>query len=318
MPANILISSVGAKVPLIEAVRGDMRSTGQDGLLIGGDSSANALGQHFCDRFLQLPSTNVGGDIRVLLQQLENAGVTIVFPTRDGELPFYAYHREAFAAHDIQVMVSAPETIAVLQDKLKFAHALVERGFPATPTALTVESLAGGFDRFVAKPRHGAGSRDVQLDLTFPEVRQLEQENCGLVFQPFIRGREYSVDLYITQNGEPVGAVCRERVMVQNGESQVTVSSAMPEVEKLCLSAAQELGIRGHAIFQLIIDARGQIHIIECNGRFGGASSLSHAMGLNSFAWFIDEVLGLGRPEFVRSRREKKLVRYKKDLITDL
>jgi len=318
MPVNILISSVGAKVPLIETVRGDMRSAGQEGILIGGDSNPAALGQYFCDRFLQLPPTNADGDFHLLLKLMKDAGVAIVFPTRDGELPFYARHREAFAAQDIHVMVAAPETIAHLQDKLEFARTLEGFGFPAIPTALSVDLLSGHTDRFVAKPRTGAGMKNVYVDLNRDELDRLVLDDKNFVYQPYIRGREYSVDLYITGKGEPVGAICRERVLVQNGESQVTVSSPMPEVENLCLSAAQKLEIRGHAIFQLIIDATGNIHFIECNARFGGASTLSHAMGLKSFAWFIAESLNRGMPTFTRSPREKRLIRYKQDLVNDL
>ena len=48
----------------------------------------------------------------------------------------------------------------------------------------------------------------------------------------------------------------------------------------------------GHVILQAIIDEHDMIHIIECNCRFGGASTLSVKAGLDSFYWFFLEVLG--------------------------
>ena len=318
MPVNVLVGSVGAKVPLIETLRETLAAPKIGGLLIGGDSNPEALGKYFCDSFIEMPPVGQDGAFQLILSLFKDAGIDIVFPTRDGELPFYARNRHEFAEHGIHVMVSPPETIAILQDKLKFAQVLSAWGFPATPTAILAETLSNSADRFVAKPRTGAGAKDVLLDLSRDDLLCLAPNCQDFIFQPFIRGKEFSVDLYLSRQGTPVGAVCRERVMVRDGESQITQSVRKPEVEDLCLAVAQKLGIRGHAIMQLIIDEDDRPHLIECNGRFGGASTLSVAMGLKSFMWFIAEVSGQETPEFVRSGREKKQVRYKKDLVFDL
>ncbi len=318
MPANLLISSVGAKVPLIETVREAMRSARWGEALIGADSNPDVLGRHFCDRFLQLPAIGPEGDFATLLELFKAAGVAIVFPTRDGELPFYARYRDAFAAAGIQVMVSGPESIVLLQDKLRFSQALQRWGFPGIPTATSAAELPEGADRFVAKPRSGAGAQNVSLRLSRAELAERLQTDPQLVGQPFVSGREYSVDLYLSTKGAPVGAICRERLLVVDGESQLTQSVARPELEALCLALAQKLEIRGHAIVQLILDESDQPHIIECNGRFGGASPLATAMGLTSFAWFIGEVARQEPPRFVRSAREKRLIRHKQDLVVDL
>lgn len=73
----------------------------------------------------------------------------------------------------------------------------------------------------------------------------------------------------------------------------------------------------GHVMFQFIKDYSGDIHIIECNARFGGASTLSLAMGLDSFYWFIQESRGIPSEQlsFDRSQTEKRLIRHAEDLI---
>ena len=53
------------------------------------------------------------------------------------------------------------------------------------------------------------------------------------------------------------------------------------------------------------------------DARFGGASTLSLAMGLDSFYWFIQESRGVPSEQlpFHRSENEKMLIRHAEDLI---
>jgi carbamoyl-phosphate synthase large subunit len=79
------------------------------------------------------------------------------------------------------------------------------------------------------------------------------------------------------------------------------------------------LGIYGHAVFQLIQSSTGGLHVIECNARFGGASTLSIAAGLDSFYWFLLEACGdsLSQYPFARCRRELRQIRFARDLVID-
>ena len=68
---------------------------------------------------------------------------------------------------------------------------------------------------------------------------------------------------------------------------------------------------------QVIVDSSKNIHVVECNNRFGGASSLSLEVGLDTFYWFLRESLGetLESYTFNRSIQEKKQIRFPTDLI---
>jgi carbamoyl-phosphate synthase large subunit len=137
------------------------------------------------------------------------------------------------------------------------------------------------------------------------------------IFQPFIDSSEVSVDLYIGKDGICKGVVARTRQLVVNGESQITRTIRNEKLEIMCVKIAEQLGIYGHAVFQVLIDDQDNYYIIECNTRFGGASSLSLAAGLDSFYWFLLESNGytVGPELFVRSPEEKTQVRYAEDLI---
>jgi carbamoyl-phosphate synthase large subunit len=77
------------------------------------------------------------------------------------------------------------------------------------------------------------------------------------------------------------------------------------------------MNLRGHAVIQVIKDNFNNYHIIECNARFGGASTLAIASGLDSFYWFILESMGenIDKYPFLRVENEIRQIRYKKDMI---
>ena len=85
-----------------------------------------------------------------------------------------------------------------------------------------------------------------------------------------------------------MGLVIRKREIVIDGESKVTTTLSM---EKLCIGRLlrlNELKIQYHFVLQFILSKKGEIFILECNARYGGASSVSLKSGLKSFEWLLN------------------------------
>ena len=68
---------------------------------------------------------------------------------------------------------------------------------------------------------------------------------------------------------------------------------------------------------QIILDANNKIHIIECNSRFGGASTLSIEAGLDSFYWFLHEAnsINIDNMPFQLKKQKIRQIRFPQDLI---
>jgi carbamoyl-phosphate synthase large subunit len=172
----------------------------------------------------------------------------------------------------------------------------------------------------VVKDRYGSGSNRVVADVTADEAQRASIEFEGPIFQPFIEGTEYSIDVYVDQYGTPKGCIVRTRDIVRHGESQVTTATARKDIADGCLTVARVLGITGHMVFQAIEDSSKNVHLMECNSRFGGASTLSVAAGLDSFYWFFRECIGddLHDVAFVDSPNGLRQVRYASDKIVSM
>jgi len=311
---NILVTSISRKVSLIKSLRKASLKLGNGGRIIGADSDDKCIARCFVDEFWHMPLFK-DLNINNLIEFCRKNSVSCIVPTRDGELAFFAQHKKQLMQNGIYTMISNQEAVDVCIDKLKFYKKLKSLGFPVIETSTDIGEI--NYESYVVKERMGAGSKTILLNCSKEEAFEHASKLKDPIFQPYIKGKEFSVDLYIAKNEKTKGAVVRSRELVINGESQITVTLRNEILEKLFSELAEQLELYGHIILQVLIDEAENFHIIECNSRFGGASSLSLEVGLDSFYWFLLEAQGQDLKEypFLRSKKEKKQIRYSEDLI---
>lgn len=286
---NVLVTSIGKKTPLLKAVRQALDKLGRSSMLHGGDHDRQCLGQFFVDCFWAMKSD---GELteQDIVDYCRHHQIKAIIPTRDAELPFFARIAPLLGQYGIKVMTSSEQAVMACIDKIVFSGIAAElRDIKVVQTDTDINQLQA--DRLVVKERYGAGSKNIGLNLTREEALLHATTLSNPVFQPFIPGIEYSIDLYMDMQGLCRGVVARTRDMVVNGESQVSTTVHHQHLEEQCTILAQHLGLRGHLVFQAIEDLQGEAHFIECNCRFGGASTLAIAVGLDSFYWFLLECI---------------------------
>jgi carbamoyl-phosphate synthase large subunit len=296
-------------------VRKALKKIAVDGRIFGADSNPACMGRYFVDDFWQMPSTD-RLDPDDVVRYCRAHKIRSIIPTRDGELLFFASNRERLMEKGIAVLIASPKAVTICLDKKKFFDVLnMTNELNPIPTLELPDSDLT--ERWVVKERCGAGSKNMRINVSVEAARSLVNQLANPICQPYIEGQEYSVDLYISQNGYPKGGVVRKRDVVIDGESQVTTTMDRPDIVHVCLKAADTIGLTGHVLFQLIEDESGSLNLIECNCRFGGASTLSVAAGLDSFHWFFRECLGddLSDIAFVGSRHGLRQVRYADDKV---
>ncbi|MEX2230702.1 MAG: NAD-dependent epimerase/dehydratase family protein [Cyclobacteriaceae bacterium] len=290
LPAfNVLVTSASKKVPMLKALKKACLKLGGNIKLFAADIHPDALAKYFSDCFWNMPKT-IGSNRPSILSFLLENKIKVIIPTRDGELTFWSDWKSVLLDHGIYVMVSSTHAVEICLDKLKFYEKLSEHSLPVIPTYLEIEKLKDNH-AFVVKERFGAGSQSLGLNLNKEQALNQASKLENPIFQPFIPGIELSIDVFVGQNKKLKGVIIRSRDFVVNGESQITTVIADPNLEKLIEQAAKIIDLEGHAIFQVIKNEKGY-HIIECNSRFGGASTLSIAAGLDTFYWVLLESTG--------------------------
>ena len=310
---NVLISSASKKIPLVRAMQNAAHKIHTAARVVAGDLSPDALAAYVADEFWVMPITK-DENVDEIIAGCRARNIRAVLPTRDGELKFWSCHAKEFRAAGIAVIVSPEAAIDICIDKLAFSDFGKSLELPFIPSAQSPELLDSV--RFVVKERFGAGSREIGLNLGLDDAIAHARELKNPIFQPYIAGTEISVDAWLDKKHVVKGLVLRRRDAVMSGESQVTTTFTNCAIEaqvKLILAALQ---LSGPVVLQAMIGADGSLHVIECNARFGGASTASIAVGLDSFYWSLLDAFGLDTIyiPFMRTPGELRQVRTAYDL----
>ena len=102
------------------------------------------------------------------------------------------------------------------------------------------------------------------------------------IVQPFVSGKEYTIDIFCDWDGNPISIVPRERIQVRAGEvlkTRIEMDPVMIEESKTLCKAFKPCG---PMTVQLIRDDVGNDWFIEINPRFGGGAPLSMKAGARS------------------------------------
>jgi len=306
---NVLILSSAAKVSLIEAVRSGTSKISKEIKIIGGDLSSNVVSAYFVDEFWEMPRLDEI-DLDEFVNECIHRKITVIIPSRDGELEFFSKNKDFLLSKGIYVMVSSKDVINKCIDKLEFSK---QENLSIIPSSKTIKEIKS--EKFVVKERFGAGSHSIGINLSCEEAITHSKNLTDPIYQPFISGKELSVDAYIDNKKNIKGIVMRERVLVVNGESQITKTIIDQPLENSFFKIINSMNLYGHIILQAIVDEESNIHVIECNPRFGGASAISIKSGLDSFYWLYLESRGedIQRHKFMKINREIKQVRSHRD-----
>ncbi|MDO6568445.1 ATP-grasp domain-containing protein [Alteromonas sp. 1_MG-2023] len=283
---NVLISSANNKVPLLKALQDAVKRISPDGKVTAGDSNAKVLTRYFSDAFWHMPNTTDSNE-SLIISELIRLNITHVLPTRDGELLFWAKLKPALRTLNILVLVSDPSVVEICLDKLAFGQ------LPISSVIPTYDKLPKGNDsQWVVKERYGAGSQSLGIRLSSDNALAHANELNNPVFQPYCEGQEISVDGWLTQDSKVKALVCRVRDVVINGESQVTYTLPDCPFQELFTEILEALKLSGPVVLQAII-SENTAWIIECNSRFGGASTLGIQAGVDSLYWSLCESSGI-------------------------
>lgn len=286
---NILVTSSSKKVPFVNAVKQAAQKINPDIKVICGDIDHNVLTKYIADDFWIMPRIS-DNEVEGILNECIKRDIRVIIPTRDGELLFWAKNAEIFEQSGIKVIISPQPSIELCLDKYAFSQFGISHGFPFIPSEKNPDILHS--DRYVVKERFGAGSKNMGLKVKLDDALKIAQKLENPIFQPFIGGMEISIDAWLDAKYCVKGLVLRTRDQVVGGESQITTTFHDSSIEALAVRILESLQLRGPVVMQAIIDGDGRPHIIECNSRFGGASTISIAAGLDSWYWSLLEVMG--------------------------
>jgi len=294
---NILFTSAGRRVGLMELFRAALRSVGVSGRIFAGDADSTAPTLHRADQMVVLPPVASTEYVDVLRTYCMENDIGLVVPLIDPELDVLANVRESLLRDGIMVMVSAKSAIEMVQDKLQTAQLFAAVGLPGPKTvAVTSRQAEPLLDQIglplVLKPRFGSSGKGIFVCSTPSAVERALREIEGMyIAQQFVDGNEVTTDVFGDGTGDVLSLVPRKRLKVRGGEVErgITVSDSLFREHMLRL--ARTLKPFGAINVQCFVSTEGPMYT-EINGRFGGGYPLAHAAGARFPELIIQMALG--------------------------
>ncbi len=236
--------------------------------------------------------------------------IDVLISTVDAELAPLAEAANQFADIGTRVPLSPAQVLRRCRDKWALLSHL--SGDPAVPNcvALTADTLPTitQFPCF-AKPRAGSGSRGIAMIRSSEDLAALPQDGSYLV-QELLPGPEFSVDVYVSQQGELVAAVPRERIRTDSGIAITARTVHMPELMESAAAIALAVGVRYVANVQFKQASDGRYKLLEINPRFPGSLPLTVAAGVDMPRLLMDDLQGKPLPPGPMPFKEILMVRY--------
>ena len=278
---RILFTGAGRRIELIQAFRNAALFLDKELKIYGADMSGTAPALAFCDFTRKVVAMKDPAYVDNLISICAEDHIALVIPTIDTDLVVLAENRERFDEIGTKIMISAPEKIRICRDKNNTSRFFVDCGLHAPMPVNDWKQYCGGYPAFI-KPKDGSSSVNAFKVNSRKELEMLAAQVPDYIVQPFVSGREYTIDIFCDWNGDPVSIVPRERLRVRAGEvlkTEICMDEVMiREAEALCKAFKP----CGPMTVQLIRDKQGIDWFIEINPRFGGGAPLSMKAGARS------------------------------------
>lgn len=267
MGNNILITGVGG--PAGRSVATYLRNKGFN---ITGTDIKEAEAP--VDAFYVVPQAKDSSFSTAMLDLVRKAGISLLIPTVTEELPVISGLKEAVSNLGCAVYISPFPAVDIANDKLKTAVFMAEHNIPVPIT------FNGKTDRksvlenlglpLLSKPRFSRGGRGVKLYQSPAELYNEIRED--IVYQEFISGEEFDLNLFMEKGEMRAGVVLKKTVLKQGavGNALAVERAERKDIIQLGIKAATLLTMEGPLDMDIRLRASGEPVLLEINARAGG------------------------------------------------
>jgi len=282
-----------------------------NGKIIATDLDSLAPGAFMADKFSTMP--HVGEEslfIDKLFDLVKIHRITVLLPSSGFDIYPYSKYRNDLQELGAYAVVSDRDVLEICRDKMRTYQELLPRF--KVPFTTTEPDKIPSFP-VIAKPRFGKGSRDVIVIEDESDLRYVTSKYHDMIFQQYLPGIEYTIDVLSDLNKEPLFAIPRIRLQTRGGISTKGKIARNQKMEEDCMNIAKFVGIRGPCCIQMKETEDREPQFVEVNARLGGGTIFTTLAGANIPALILDLVDG--KEISVPKISEVTVIRYFEEIV---
>ncbi len=280
---TVVVTGIGGNVG--QGIVRNLRHSGLPLHIIGTNVTEFSPGNHLVDSFFKVPFAYDEGYTQAISDLVRQEKVDLVIPSTDYEVYYLSLNAAQLAC---PAATSGPAAAEAYLDKyLTFLHHQ-KFGIAFSESFLPSE-YNGQFEKAIAKPRKGRGSRGL-LKLKFDTSVLTDEE---YMVQEMHEGDEITTAIYRSYlNGEILGLITMVRSL-ENGAT--TYSKVVKQYDERMLEMAKRMtqnsDLHGSFNIQSIVTANGDILPFEVNCRISGTNSIRTHFGFADVEYTARELL---------------------------
>jgi carbamoyl-phosphate synthase large subunit len=307
---NVLIPGAGGPAG-INTIK-SLRITSFEGKIVSTDSNPLSAGFFLSDLYYVIPEYKNEFFIDNLLRIIKEQNIKVLMPSSGFDIYEYSNNYDLIRDNGAIPIVSRKKVLEICRDKL-WSYQFLSKKFPFVFTTEYPEKI----DTFpiIAKPRFGKGSNNIILIENRFELEYVIRKYKNMVFQEYLPGTEYTVDVLSDLSEKPIMAIPRIRIDTKAGISVKGRIKRNSIIENQCKSIAETLGIRGPSCIQLKESKNGELKIIEINPRFGGGTIFTTLAGANFPAMLLELINNNNNKLIIPKVSEITVLRYFEEIV---
>ena len=289
---HILFTSIGRRVELVEAFQKAAQKLGVKLVIYGADVSKTAPALFYCDEIVEICKIMEPKYISELIKICEKNKIDALIPTIDTDLLMLSSNKEKFEKIGTKVYVSSYEHVKLCRDKRLTSEFFNSCGLHSPSVYDNINKYHGKYPAFI-KPIDGSSSIDAYMVKNIKELKLFSEKIGEYIIQPYIEGKEYTIDIFCNYDGSSVFITPRERLAVRSGEVLKTRISQDDIIIEEMKKLIETFRPCGQITVQLIQErSLRENYYIEINPRFGGGAPLSIKAGADSAMALLLDVMG--------------------------
>jgi carbamoyl-phosphate synthase large subunit len=284
-----------------------------DGKIIATDSNRLSAGFFMASAYAVMPKVvNEENYMKKLEEVINNYNVQVLMPSSGYDIYPYSKYRKQIEEFGAKPVVSDLESIEICDDKMMTFQKL--NGKFDLPFTTTNPDKVNEFP-IIAKPRREKGMHNMIMIEDEDNLKYVTSKFSNMIFQQYLPGTEYTVDVLCDLGKKPVVAVPRIRLETKEGISTKGKVVHHPQIEQSCMDIAKSVGIIGPCCIQMKASRDGAVKLVEVNPRMGGGTIFAALAGANFPALVLDMVKEkkIVKPSF----SEITVIRYFEEMVID-
>lgn len=308
--SNVLVP--GASAPAgINTIK-SLKLANFKGKVLSTDSNALSAGFYLSDYSEVIPEVDNHDYLEVLFKIIDKYDINVLMPSSGHDIFPFSENKEKLKRNGVIAVISDRDVLEICRDKiLTFEHLNKKFNLP-----LTTDNK-NNISEFpvIAKPRYGKGSRDIIKIDDFAELDYVDSRYSNMIFQEYLPGDEYTIDVLSDMDSNPITSVPRVRLQTRGGISTKGKIVLDKELIEESFRIVKHLNIIGPSCVQVKKDKDDGFKLVEINPRLGGGTIFSTLAGANFPKMIIDMVEG--RSIKIPTISEVTILRYFEEVVID-